>query len=331
MLGIPLGLTVLIALRRYVESGFEGASRASWWHLGAIPAVLVITHMHSFLALVLLCGMYLLFNRRNYPQWLTFAVSAGLPSAVLFALLYAGSGAGGFIEWYPGWLTQFEPKHRDIPLWLFLWLNWGAFLPIAAVSLIRFRYYRDPLVLGGVVLFVLCFPAALPAKCLGQHETPHLEPPAALRTGCALSGTSVVETGPGFAITAVALLVFTIASGSLDLWRMTRTENVSNRMWSRDEIALAEDFRKISEPTSLVSVFGPSSSLGPVAERPPGPARLSGVARELRRGLRTGRTRHSRDAEWWCGRRGADRSLRGGFRRDRQDRAAGFRRERELL
>ena len=42
------------------------------------------------------------------------------------------------------------------------------------------------------------------------------------------------------------------ASGSLDLWRMTRTDNVANRMWSREELALAESFREISEPTSLV-------------------------------------------------------------------------------
>jgi hypothetical protein len=47
LLGIPLGLMLLIALRRYVESGFEGVSRARLVALGAIPAVLVITHMHS--------------------------------------------------------------------------------------------------------------------------------------------------------------------------------------------------------------------------------------------------------------------------------------------
>jgi uncharacterized membrane protein len=33
---------------------------------------------------------------------------------------------------------------------------------------------------------------------------------------------------------------------------MTRTEHVSNRMWSREELALAESFRAVSEPTSLV-------------------------------------------------------------------------------
>ncbi len=251
LLGFPLGLMLLIALRRHVESGFEGVTRARLVALGAIPAVLVITHMHSLIAVVVLCGMCLLYDRRNYPQWLTFAAFAGVPSAALFALLYAGSGAGGFIEWYPGWLTN-PGEHRDIPLWLFLWLNWGVFLPIAAVSLIRFRYYRDPLVAGGVVLFVLCFllrfqPNAWDNTKLLTWSHLLLCVPVARYLAHLWSKPALVSR-----CAAVALLVFTIASGSLDLLRMTRTEHVANRMWSREELALAEDFREISEPTSLV-------------------------------------------------------------------------------
>jgi hypothetical protein len=48
------------------------------------------------------------------------------------------------------------------------------------------------------------------------------------------------------------LFLFTIASGSLELLRMTHSEGVAHRMWSREEIELAADFRAISEPTSLV-------------------------------------------------------------------------------
>ena len=251
LLGVPLGLTLLIALRRHVEADFAGVSRVRLMALGAIPALLVITHMHSFLAVVVLCAIYLLYERRNYPQWLTFAVSAGLPSAALFALLYAGSGAGGFIEWYPGWLTN-PAENRDIPLWLFLWLNWGVFLPIAAVSLIRFQYYRDPLVLGGFALFVLCFllrfqPNAWDNTKLLTWSHLLLCVPVARYLAHLWSKPALVSR-----CTAVALLIFTIASGSLDLWRMTRTEDVAHRMWSREELALAENFREISEPTSLV-------------------------------------------------------------------------------
>jgi len=219
--------------------------------LGAIPAVLVITHMHSFLAVVWLCGMTLLYHRRNYPQWLTFAVSAGLPSVILFSLLYAGSGAGGCIEWYPGWLTN-PGERRDIPLWLFLWLNWGVFLPLAAVSFVRFRYYRDPLVLGGATLFVLCFllrfqPNAWDNTKLLTWSHLLLCVPVARYLAHLWSKPALISR-----CLAVVLLVFTTASGTLDLWRMTRTESVAHRMWSREELALADDFREVSEPTSLV-------------------------------------------------------------------------------
>ena len=251
LLGMPLGLMLLIALRRHIESGFENVSRTRLVALGAIPALLVITHMHSFIAVVLLCGICLLYDRRNYPQWLIFAISAGLPSAALFALLYAGSGAGGFIEWYPGWLTN-PGERRDISLWLFLWLNWGVFLPLAAVSLIRFRYYRDPLIVGGVALFVLCFllrfqPNAWDNTKLLTWSHLLLCVPVARYLAHLWSKPALVSR-----FMAVVLFVFTIASGSLELLRMTRTESVANRMWSREEIALAEDFREISEPTSLV-------------------------------------------------------------------------------
>jgi hypothetical protein len=251
LLGIPLGLTVLIALRRYVEADFEGVSRARLVALGATSALLVITHMHSFLALVLLCGMCLLFHRRNYPQWLTFAISAGLPSVILFWLLYAGSGAGGFVEWFPGWLQR-TPEHRDTPLWLFLWLNWGVFLPLAAVSLVRFRYYRDPLVLGGAVLFVICFllrfqPNTWDNTKLLTWSHLLLCIPVAHYLAHLWSKRALISR-----FVAVLLFVFTVASGSLDLWRMTRTEAVAHRMWTTAEMQLADDFRATSEPTSLV-------------------------------------------------------------------------------
>ena len=251
LLGLPLGLALLIALRRHVESGFEGVSRARLVALGAIPALLVVTHMHTVLALVVLCGVWFVYDRRNYPQWLTFAVAAGVPSAVLFALLYAGSGVGGFTEWYPGWLTN-SAEPRDISLWLFLWLNWGTFLPIAAVSLIRFRYYRDPLVLGGVVLFVLCFllrfqPNVWDNTKLLTWSHLLLCVPVARYLAHLWSKPALVSR-----CLAVVLFLFTIASGSLELLRMTHSEGVAHRMWSREEIALAADFRAISEPTSLV-------------------------------------------------------------------------------
>ena len=53
-------------------------------------------------------------------------------------------------------------------------------------------------------------------------------------------------------LAAGALFASAVASGALDLVRITRTEAVANRMWTSEEIALADAFRAFSEPTSLV-------------------------------------------------------------------------------
>jgi hypothetical protein len=251
LFGMPLGLAVLIALRRHVESGFADVSPARLAALGGLSALLVITHMHSFLALVVLSAMFVLYDRRNFSQWLVFAAFAGVPSCVLFALLYAGSGAAGFISWYPGWLTH-PSENRDVSLWLFLWLNWGVFLPIAGVSLIRFRYFRDPLVLGGFALFALCFllrfqPNVWDNTKLLTWSHLLLCVPVARYLSHLWSKPALVSR-----CLATLLFLFSIASGSLDLWRMTHTDDVANRMWSRDEMELADAFRATSDPTAVV-------------------------------------------------------------------------------
>jgi hypothetical protein len=250
LLGMPLALAILIPLRSYVETGFREVSYARLCALGAFASLLVVTHMHSFLALVLFCAVLLFFDRDHYSQWLVFAGSAALPSAVLFTMLYGGSGAGGFVDWYPGWLTHAES--RDAPLWLFLWLNWGFFLPVAVVSVIRFRYFRDPFVLAGVMLFVACF--------LFRFQ-PNTWDNTKLLTWCHLVLCVPVARYLAYLwsrpvlisrFAAVALAAVTMASGSLELIRMTRTDRVANRMWSQEEMALADDFRELSSPTSRV-------------------------------------------------------------------------------
>jgi uncharacterized membrane protein YobD (UPF0266 family) len=251
LFGLPLGLAVLIALRRWAESDFARASLAKIAALGGLTSILVITHMHSFLALVVLCACYLLFDRRNARRWLLFAACAGLPSGLLFALVYAGSEATGAIAWYPGWLTHPSEPH-DISLWLFLWLNWGVFLPLAAVAVLRFRSYRDPLVAGALVLFALCFLVRFQANVWDNTKLltwSHLLlcAPVARYLGALGSRPALISR-----FTAVALFAFAVASGALDLLRISRTDAVANRMWTSEEIALADAFRAVSEPTSLV-------------------------------------------------------------------------------
>ena len=251
LLGVPLALLVLISVWRWRQRGFENVSNAKLAGLGVLASLLVITHAHSYLALVLFCGMLFLFDLSHYRRWLVFAAAAALSSLVLLALFYDQASTARFIRWQPGWLAN--PTHGGHgPLWLFLWLNWGVFLPIAAVSIIRFRYYRDPLVLGGILLFVACFlfrfqPHAWDNTKLLTWAHLLLCIPVARYLQHLWSKRRVVSR-----CLAAALLLFTTASGFLEVWRLTRTPEIAVRMWSSQEIALAEAFRSLSDPVSLV-------------------------------------------------------------------------------
>jgi hypothetical protein len=251
LLGVPLALVVLIGVWRARQRGFEKVSNARLAALGVLASLLLITHTHSYLALVLLCGMLLLFDLSHYRRWLVFAAAAASSSLALLALFYDPAGSVGFLAWQPGWLANPAYGHGK-SLWLFLWLNWGVFLPVAAVSIIRFRYYRDPLVMGGVLLFVACLlfrfqPWAWDNTKLLTWAHLLLCIPVTRYLQHLWSKRRVVSR-----CLAVALFLFVTASGFLELWRLTRTSENAVRMWSTEEIALAEAFRSVSDPASLV-------------------------------------------------------------------------------
>lgn len=252
LLGLPIGLTVLLLLLRQQASGFAHATPVKLAGLGLLASTLVVTHAHSFLALAWLCAWLFLFDLRRYRHWLTFAAATAGPGLALVALSYHDVGSRGFLAWYPGWLTNPAYGPHPISIWLFLWLNWGVFLPLAAVSILRLGGLRQPLWLAGATLFL--------AAMLFRFQ-PHPWDNTKLLTWAHLLLCMPVAqylarlwTRPGALgrQLAVALFCFTSASGFLDVWRALGGDAVSARMWSREELELAETFRRISPPDALV-------------------------------------------------------------------------------
>ena len=251
LLGLVIGLGVLLALLRERDTGFARTSPAKLAGLGLFASLLVVTHAHSFLALAWLGAWLFVFDLRHWRHWLGFALASAVPGLLLMVLCYQDVGSRGFLAWYPGWLANPEGPHK-IPFLLFLWLNWGVFLPLAAAGIARFAGYRQPLVLAGATLFLaamlvrfqphpwdntklltwaqllLCVPAAQYLARLWSRPN-------------ALAGQL-----------AVALFFFATASGFLDLWRLLGGDAVGGRLWSREELELAEAFREIAPPDALV-------------------------------------------------------------------------------
>jgi hypothetical protein len=252
LLGLPIGLTVLLVLLRHQASGFAHATPTKLALLGLLASVLVVTHAHSFLALAWLCAWLFLFDLRQLRHWLTFAAATAVPGLALVALSYHDVGSRGFFAWYPGWLANPAYGPQPISFWLFLWLNWGVFLPLAAASMLRLGGLRQPLWLAGASLFL--------AAMLFRFQ-PHPWDNTKLLTWAHLLLCMPVAqylarlwARPGALgrQLAVALFCFATASGFLDVWRLLGGDAVSARMWSREELALAEAFRRASPPDALV-------------------------------------------------------------------------------
>jgi hypothetical protein len=251
LLGIPVALAVLIGVCRYHQRGFDGVGNVKLCALGASSSLLLVIHAHSYLALAIACAMLFVFDLAHWRRWGVFAAAAAVPSLALLVLFFGQASSPGFVAWQPGWLAS-RARGQPLPLWLFLWLNWGVFLPIAAVSVARFRYYRDPLVLAGLVLFVACFLFRFQPN---EWDNTKLLTWAHLLL-CVPVARYLVHLGSKrralSRVAAAVLLLFATASGLLDLWRMTRTESVAVRMWTREEMELARSFRELSSPDALV-------------------------------------------------------------------------------
>lgn len=251
LLGLPLALGVLVTLLRWRSEGFEHTSRVQIGCLGFLASLLMLTHAHSFLALAWICGWLLLFDLGNARRWLGFAVATALPAAFWGWLCYGGVASRSFVTWFPGWLANPAGPH-PMPVWLFLWLNWGVFLPLAAVAILRLRGLRDPLVWAGASLFLVCMLVRFQPNAWDNTKLltwAHLllcAPVAAYLTR--------LWQRRGVLARALAVLLFAsvTASGFLELWRITGGDAVAVPMWSRDEIEVADAFREIAPVDAIV-------------------------------------------------------------------------------
>lgn len=251
LLGMPIALFVLIVLIRPRSGRLSDVSIGRLIGLGAIASVLVVTHLHSLLALALICAALCARDLKSLRAWLVFAAATALPTLAVLALVYADIGSRGFLSWYPGWLA-YHDKGGMGSLPRFLWLNWGLFLPIAFVSILRLPDRRNPLVIAGVVLFVACFLFRFQPNIWDNTK---LLTWAHLLLCIPVARYLVYLAGrPGRWMRPLAalLLVFLTASGSLDLIRALQTEEVGAVMWTREEIEVADAFRVISRPDELV-------------------------------------------------------------------------------
>lgn len=248
LLGFPIVVLVVLRLYSWFTRGF---SKVKWQHLvglGLLSGSLLFIHAHSFIVLFLLCAVLGLLSLKNWKQWLIYGAATGAIALPIFFWLHA-ENAGGFFSLLPGWLAN--PKEKNVNLIYFWWLNYGLFLPVALYGTIRHRWYKNPLVMMGWLLFIMAnivkfqpWPWDNTKIFTWAHLFLVLPVMSVLQD---LWKKHVVIK------VAVIFLFFVLTFSSwLDVWRFTRVDKNSYQMWSYYDLEIADAFNQLAEPGDRV-------------------------------------------------------------------------------
>jgi hypothetical protein len=141
LLALPAGLVLLWSWRRRLLRGEAGLAP---WVEGVLWGTMPLVHLHTFLFVSLLAGVWAIGSRRVRAA-LPALAWAFVPAAWSVFQATDGFRAASLVGWKPGWTIGAQNPA------VFLLLNFGLFLPLALAALVvgvRERRREDLLVLG---------------------------------------------------------------------------------------------------------------------------------------------------------------------------------------
>jgi len=151
LLALPVGLLLLWSWRRRFLRGEQALAP---WIEGVLWGSLPLVHLHTFLVVSIVYATWALGTRRVRDALPAFAWAV-VPATWSVWEVSDGFGAASLVGWAPGWTIG------DANAFVFLLVNFGLFLPLAAVALVvawRERDRENLLVLGpALVLFAELF------------------------------------------------------------------------------------------------------------------------------------------------------------------------------
>jgi hypothetical protein len=249
LLGFPIALFILYLFDLWCRTGLERASTLKIVGLGLLTSSLYAIHSASLMALGMIFGVLFFFHSKAIRFWLIYGFSVLLPSFLFHAYFFKTALVPSFFAFKLGWMAP--PSFFGILK--FWWFNYGLFLPMAIFGIWKARLLRNPYVIAGILMFVLCNLARVSpwdwnnTKILVWSHF-FLTIPVVY----ALSffwGKKFLEK-----VAAVFVSVILMASGGLDIYRLTQWKRLSNLMWSSQDEDYARDFRALSKADDIVLV-----------------------------------------------------------------------------
>jgi len=252
MLGVGVGLLLLIVVYGWVKKEFKNVSNWQVFLLGLTTSLVTFVHMHSFFSLGLIALVLFVGYRKYLRQWGILLAGVCLPTLIIYFVHHRTQSVGGFFAWHFGWMAG-EGK-APINVFYFWILNWGLFLPLALWATWREKWYKEPFVVAGAFLFVLCNIVKFQpwiwdnSKILSWSYL-LLAIPVASYLG--LLWKKKEKRILSRALAGILFVTLTL-SGFLDLWSLNQTSSHTHQMFNQDQLNLATEFRQISKPLDLV-------------------------------------------------------------------------------
>lgn len=267
-LGLLVGLGILLLFEDLIKN----------WHLSgkkiftliALISLLPIIHMHTYLSLGIMLLVWSLWYtakpefiknlstekaKKFQLQLVTILTMGGFLSLFLISIFFGHNISGHFIHWQVGWYANDE----HLNWFYFWWLNWGITLPMWIIScLYLFKKRTKSHLLGyslaGLMLFTL---VNLIVWQPNIFDNTKLLAWASLMSSLTIANFLLDMWQRNWLVkTAVALLfVFITFSGFLDVYRVIKFDLHTNRMYSNEELELA-NWAKENTPTDSIWLTG---------------------------------------------------------------------------
>lgn len=249
LLGMTLTLFCLIFLKILSSHKSFKYEKLLIVFIGISSGFIIITHIHSYLFLLMVGFFTFIVTKNKRREISLFFVCSALVALPIYLSLYYGQVGGNFVSFHPGWLAN--EKSKNINFFYFWFMNWGLFLPLSLISIIKCRLHNNSLILASLSTF------ALSNLILFQpYDWDNSKFLTWSYLGFAIAIISLFsnlwnKNSAGKFLVPTLFTLITL-SGFLDIYRLTKQQKLSMPMWTKDDLSIAKKFRQLSNPSDIV-------------------------------------------------------------------------------
>lgn len=254
LLGMTLAIWIMIGLLCVFlkkESG-DRSDKIILVISGITAGLMPITHMHSFIALIIISGLFCLYFIKKWKLVLYYVIPAALVSTFFYLkFIYGGiENLDQFFNWLPGWTIK-----GGLFTWILAWgYLWGVMIPLAILGWFILRKERPVpiqiLFLGFFLLFIFGN-LILIQPTLWDNSKIFLWAYFGFSALAAISLSWLWQKSIFWKILAVILFFNLTMTGALELIRLQRVDRNQTQETSADDIQLGLQIREKTDPLAV--------------------------------------------------------------------------------